>query len=595
MIYDFSTDDAVLESAEDIVDYYRTNPHYLAKDYFHVDTYDFQDILLSMMKEAQTSVVIASRGIGKSFITAVFACIMAVLYPESKIVIASYRRGQAINVLEKIIQELMPNSPELCAEIESKQINGTNAIIMFKNGSTIKVVTAGESGRSNRATLLIVDEYVLVKKSVVDDILRKFLTQQRMPSYTELTKEERIKVYNSEINKTIYLSSATFKDSWGYLKCRDTLDNMLSGARQFTCAFPYQLPIYEGLLNPLKIEEELLDSSFSQIKFDMEYGSIWYGGGDGAFFTYDSIAKTRNIQHAWLPDEISSKLNAVAVKIPPKKNGEVRILSLDVALMSSRKHNNDASSVFINSMMPTKAGRYMNNFVYTDAWEGISTYEQCLRVRRLFDMYQCDYIVLDTNGVGMSLYDTFIRDMVDDETGEIYPAISCCNDANMAARCTVLGAEKIIWSIKASAQFNSDCAFLLREGFRSGRIRLLNTEYDSEEILAGLKGFNSLNPPEQTLFKLPYIHTTLLVDELIKLQHEESGNKIRLKERPGMRKDRYSSLSYNYYVAIQLERKLNRHNNLNINSSETFIIKPPNSKRKVVNALDGKQKRAGWL
>lgn len=45
--------------------------------------------------------------------------------------------------------ELKPLSPELCNEIDEKQskINGTNAQIVFKNGSFIKVVTANDNAR----------------------------------------------------------------------------------------------------------------------------------------------------------------------------------------------------------------------------------------------------------------------------------------------------------------------------------------------------------------------------------------------------------------------------------------------------------------
>ena len=80
--------------------------------------------------------------------------------------------------------------------------------------------------------------------------------------------------------------------------------------------------------------------------------------------------------------------------------------------------------------------------------------------------------------VGLGCFDTLAHDISDPETGEIYPALSCINDKTMADRCTVPGADKVIWSIKASAALNSDCAFLLREGFKNGRIRLLVTEYD---------------------------------------------------------------------------------------------------------------------
>ena len=74
---------------------------------------------------------------------------------------------------------------------------------------------------------------------------------------------------------------------------------------------------------------------------------------------------------------------------------------------------------------------------------------------------------------------------------------------------------------------------------------------------------------------MPYINTTLLVDELTKLQYEEAGGKIKVYEKSGMRKDRYSSLSYNYYVAVQLENKMTRRHNIQENAEEIFMIRPP--------------------
>ena len=59
---------------------------------------------------------------------------------------------------------------------------------------------------------------------------------------------------------------------------------------------------------------------------------------------------------------------------------------------------------------------------------------------------------------------------------------------------------------------------------------------------------------------MPYIQTTLLVYELINLEYEIKGVNIKIKEKSGMRKDRYSSLAYNYWVQCQLERDLTQRN-----------------------------------
>lgn len=310
----------------------------------------------------------------------------------------------------------------------------------------------------------------------------------------------------------------------------------------------------------------------------MEMLALFYGSAEDAFFDFNTISKNRKIKYPMLPDSLSSKMKDSTTKIPTKQQGEKRILSADIALMSSRKHDNDATAIFVNQLLPTKAGRYINNIVYADASEGLRTEEQALQIRKLYDEYACDFIVLDTNGIGLGVFDCLTRDIVDPDTGEIYPALSCYNNSEMASRCAVPNAPKVIWSIKASSQFNSDAAFLLREGFRSGRIRLLDNEFEAEELLKDVAGYSKLSPVEQAKIQLPYIHTTLLIDELVNLQHETNGDKIKVFEKHGMRKDRYSSLSYNYYVALQLEQKLNRQMASSADSSSMFVIKLPKYK-----------------
>lgn len=513
----------------------------------------------------------------------------------TKVCVASGVRSQGVAVIDKIRLELIPNSKELEAEIDSIKINGTICEVVFKNSSFIRVVTASDSSRGNRANVLLLDECRMINPNTIDVVLRKFLTQRRMPRYSELTKEQREREYDKEKNITMYLTSAYWEDSWVFAKCRDIFKNMLDDSRrQFVCGFPYQLSIAEGLLDRELIEDEMIESSFNEVKFSMEYCAEFYGSSDGAFFDFDSISKNRKLKYPMYPDAVSSQLSGTLTRIPQKINGEIRILSADIALMSSKKNNNDATAIFINQMMPTKAGRYTSNIVYTDAMEGMHTEDQALIIRKLFDEYQCDYIVLDCQGAGIGVYDALVRDVVDSESGEIYPALSCCNDKTMAERCSSPNADKVIWSIKANAQMNSDCAVLLREGFRSGKIRLLTSEYDAEELLGEIRGYSSMSPAEKVKYQMPYIHTTLLINELVNLRYEELGGKVRVYERSGMRKDRYSSLAYNYYVATQLESQMSRKNAISSGDNDVFIIRPPKYTGKVVGTRRGSKENSRW-
>ena len=58
------------------------------------------------------------------------------------------------------------------------------------------------------------------------------------------------------------------------------------------------------------------------------------------------------------------------------------------------------------------------------------------------------------------------------------------------------------------------------------------------------------------MFQLPYYNTTMLVNETINLSYELVNGKIRVSEPAGMRKDRYSSVSYGNYIASELEREI---------------------------------------
>ena len=206
---------------------------------------------------------------------------------------------------------------------------------------------------------------------------------------------------------------------------------------------PYQVAVKEGLKLKSEIEEEMSESDFDQSTFDMEMGCLPHNDIEGAFFTFDNISKQRKLKTAIYPFENSK------VKVPNLVLNERRILSLDVALMASTKNNNDASCVVINSAIPSSNNTYTSNIIYLQNYEGEVTEDLALKVRRLFHFYKCTDLVIDALNGGLSVYDILIRDIYDPENGEIYPALSCCNDSVMADRCKVDKAKKVIWSIKS--------------------------------------------------------------------------------------------------------------------------------------------------
>lgn len=223
---------------------------------------------------------------------------------------------------------------------------------------------------------------------------------------------------------------------------------------------------------------------------------------------------------------------------------------------SGSKQNNDATSVFVDQVLfNDNGGRAVKNIVYTQNFEGLRAEEQALGIRRLFAEFDCDWLIIDARGLGLPLVDMLMADMYDSERGVTYSALGCYNNEEIHKRCKVRNAPKKIWAMLANNDINSQCALTLREELKQGNIRLLNHEEDFDEDYGQLQGFSRLQLEDKLKFKAAHINTSLLINELINLETEVKGNFVKVHEKSGFRKDRFSSLSYNIWLANHLEKE----------------------------------------
>lgn len=535
--------------------YYRENPQIFVKEYLNIVLKLFQKFLIYAMMHNNHFMFWACRSLGKSWLTALFCVVRCILFPNSKISVACTTREQGNKVLRKIIDDFCVGygwgSENLKREILDFKISDNEAWIKFRNHSWIRVDTALDTGRGERANVLVVDEFRMVEKRIINTVLKRFLGNPRHPRYLDLPE------YNNneellESNIEIYMSSAWFKSHWSYDKSKAYTANLLGGREgYFVCAFPYQMAVMSQLKKRSEIEDEMSEMDFDDVAWNMEMGCIPYGASEDAFFSFDDITNCMKLQTVF--PVYSSKKNYIP---PDLVDNERRILSVDIALMASKIHKNDTAALFINRAIPN-SNRYIANIVYSDTYEGLLTNELALIIRRLFEYYKCTDIVIDANGNGLGVFDLLIQDMIDYETGVIYPALSCCNDDAMADRCKVVNAQKVIWSIKANRSFNSDIAKGLRAGFKNESINLPISEQEAEVYLRdNLKGYNKMTAYEQIEYKTPFIYSDLLRRELVNLNSTINGADVKVYEKSGERKDRYSSLAYNYWVQCEIEKEI---------------------------------------
>lgn len=85
----------ILEGAAYYGSFYRENPDKFVEEYLHIRLKLFQRILICMMFWSTVFVFIAARGLGKSFLSAIYCVVRCILYPGTRICIASGTRGQA--------------------------------------------------------------------------------------------------------------------------------------------------------------------------------------------------------------------------------------------------------------------------------------------------------------------------------------------------------------------------------------------------------------------------------------------------------------------------------------------------------------------
>lgn len=420
-----------------------------------------------------------------------------------------------------------------------------------------------------RGNILICDEYRMIKKSIIDSVLRKFLSANRRPTFLQNPKYEGYPIDRYEPNRQIYMSSAWYKNNWSWEKFEgvtyDMLSNDKEGNRKKYCAIslPYTVPLYHGILPLSQVEAEMEESDFSQVKWTMEMEGIFWGESENAFFKFDDIDRCMRNAVCFYPNRsIKSTKKQHDFSMKNKEDGEVRILSVDVATMSG----GDNTVMICIKLIPTKYGQkgnekyfYKKEVCYIKHLNGMHSELQAIEVKRLKDDFDADYIVMDTMGASISLYEFCVKTTFDKERSIEYPAWTAFNDDKMDERKQDENAEPIIYSIKASAQMNHEMANFLKQDFSTNRISLLLSRDDASGELADIiEGYDKFSAIEKEQLLDPFTESSLLMIELTNLDAKYSDNGLVNIVKPiggKVKKDRYSSLAYGIWYAHQLEKE----------------------------------------
>lgn len=554
----------------DWITFFRRNLHRFATDYLGIKLHWYQAIMLYLMGINNFIVVVASRASAKSFISALYACIRCILYPNSMIVLASSTKGQSkLLVSEKIQKELMNMSPRLRREIRKIKDNQNEVIVFFKNNSTITVVPASENGRGYRSTAIIREEFRQIKKFIDDSILSPFQIVRQAP----YLKDE----YYSDVpelqeeNVDIYISSSWYDNGnwmWGIVD--QAFEDMMAGKDSCLLAFDESVAIKHKIKTMRYFQTE--KKKQDPMTWQLEFLNTRLKENRHAFFTYNLLQQNQNSKQVFYPrttlDFLSNRKNPYDIA---KQKNEVRVVSCDMAFIENDGNDNSVFSCirFLPETTTYKKDSSNETIVnngyrripsYIEHTQGGELKKQAIRIRELYEDFQADYIILDTRNAGIGVLDFLARPLYDEERNVEYSALTCMNDEGLANRIRVEGAEPRIFAVNASRKLNSDIALDFRKVLSEKKIDFLVTfEQASEEILPKIKEYMSAPDAETQLFyETPFLETQALFSETSSLVYEK-GNEtgvIVIHEQGKNRKDRYTSVSYGSYFASLLERDL---------------------------------------
>ena len=543
--------------------FYRRNLPAFIEHYLQINLYMYQVICLYLLNLFGSVGIVAARASAKSFIIAIFACAKCILYPKSRIVIASSTKGQAaLIVKEKIEKELMPKSETLRREIESIVINNAATEVNFHNGSSIVVVAANENSRGYRGTGLVLEEFRNIKKTIADKVLRPFLVSRqadyvlKFPEYQNLTEEP--------IN--IYISSSGTTSEWIWDVCKELVDGYYKDHSSCLVAMDYAIALRHNIKTRAQI---LADKrTFDSLTFRIEYENEMLRENTNAFFSYQMLASNQRLKKCFYPrrdaDVLMGKKNPYAI---PKQPGEIRLVACDIALVNKQRNDNSVFSclrllpetVKMRGDSETTRG-YRRVCPYIEARPGGDVDEQAIRIKQLFYDFEADYVVLDTRNGGVFAYDRLAKVLYDEDRDTEYRAWTCINDDSIAQRVTVYGADPVVFVINGNAKLNSDIALCFRDVLETKRIDfLIPLNEASGTVLQKISAYTTA-PDGDTLvfYERPYLETQEMISETIALEYErgEQTGVYRIFEVKKNTKDRYTSLSYGNWFASLLEQDL---------------------------------------
>lgn len=468
-----------------------------------------------------------SRGYAKTFNEVLAMIIVALLYPNIELALSAQTKENAADLLKQKWNEISKLYPLFKEELErDPQFSKGNALITFKNGSTIDAIANAQSTKGQRRRRLKIEESALLNNVLFEDALEPVVEVPR------LTVGRLAIVDPMELNQQIhFFTTAGFRGSDEYQRTVSMIDNMENLKGQIVLGSNWMLPCWYGRgSSKSKILQK--KKRMSVVSFAQNYEQEWVGCADGALVNINRLIECRNL---------------FETNIKTLNKDDEYYVGVDVA-RSQKTSNNQSSAVIGRVNRNPDTGRIVTiDIVNIENIPNILNFSaQALRVKQLQRRYNAQMVIVDGNGLGAGLIDELLKETIDPNNGDRYECWDTINDNNSPDSADAL---KVLYNLKAQS-CQSEIVTTFIDMVDSGRLRLLEKRQDSDFDESEWDRFDDE--------VRPFVETDAFMEEVanLKLKHLGNGGVSIDKVVKKIDKDRVSAMIYMLWYVNKFAKEL---------------------------------------
>ena len=282
----------------------RNNISFTTEMFLGIKLFPFQAMAIKGMMVSDYSMFVFSRGMSKTFSTAIYVLLECLLNPKSNIGVIAGSFRQSKQIFQKMEDILSKPEAKLLKECGVKITKGTDqwTLTIGSSRAVALPLANGERLRGFRFNRIVLDEFLTIPEKIFNEVIIPFLgvidnptereelynLETRLIDKGEMKEEDR---YVWSNNKLIILSSPSFKFEYMY-KLYKKYEELIQGAERdiddeladdayrlimqlsYDCA-PQQL-YDQNLLKQAK-------ATMSEMQFTREFGAQFIDESDGYF------------------------------------------------------------------------------------------------------------------------------------------------------------------------------------------------------------------------------------------------------------------------------------------------------------------------